>query len=165
MNKQEIFKMLREESGTFATEDDDIECAAQLKLEINLRNDNPVQKHTQFNSQALVWRGKDTPAGYDQSWMEKQIEVTSIIPSCVREGKRWQSETMCQLQAVEMQNRGWLPAHPSHPRHPKQPQWRHLLFGARPREALWPRICNRRTLTSHSFHHPLGSIPVETHLV
>ena len=54
MNKQEIFKMLREESGAFATEDDDIEWAAQLKLEINLRNDNPVQKHTQFNSQALV---------------------------------------------------------------------------------------------------------------
>nr|XP_058949812.1 uncharacterized protein LOC131777520 [Pocillopora verrucosa] len=43
--------MLREESGAFATEDDDIECAAQLKLEINLRNDNPVQKHTiQFPS-------------------------------------------------------------------------------------------------------------------
>lgn len=94
MNKQEIFKMLREESGAFATEDDDIECAAQLKLEINLRNDNPVQKHTQFNSQALVWRGKETPAGYDQSWMDKQIEVTLIIPSCVREGKRWQSETV-----------------------------------------------------------------------
>ena len=53
MNKQEIFKIFREESGAFATEDD-IECAAQLKLEINLRNDNPVQKHTQFNSQALV---------------------------------------------------------------------------------------------------------------
>ena len=94
MNKQEIFKMLREESGAFATEDEDIECAAQLKLEINLRKDNPVQKHTQFNSQALVWRGKETPAGYDQSWMDKQIEVTLIIPSCVREGKRWQSETV-----------------------------------------------------------------------
>ena len=98
MNKQEIFReMLKEESRAFATEDGDIECAAQLKLEINLRDENPVQNHTQFNSQALVWRGKDTPAGYDQSWMDKQIEVTVIIPSCVREEKRWQSETMCQL--------------------------------------------------------------------
>lgn len=55
MNKQEIFReMLKEESRAFATEDGDIECAAQLKLEINLRDENPVQNHTQFNSQALV---------------------------------------------------------------------------------------------------------------
>ena len=47
--------MLREESGAFATEDDDIECAAQLKLEINLRNDNPGSKtHTiQFPSPCM----------------------------------------------------------------------------------------------------------------
>ncbi|KAL9971666.1 hypothetical protein ACROYT_G017863 [Oculina patagonica] len=39
-----VKEMLREESGAFATDDGDIECAEHLKLEINLRDDVPVQK-------------------------------------------------------------------------------------------------------------------------
>ena len=40
--QQEIVKMSRKESGSFATDDDDIGCAEQLKLEINSRDNNPV---------------------------------------------------------------------------------------------------------------------------
>ena len=36
--------MSREESGAFATNDGDIGCAKQQKLEIILRDDDPVKK-------------------------------------------------------------------------------------------------------------------------
>lgn len=39
-----VKEMLREESGAFAIDDGDIGCAEHLKLEINLRDDVPVQK-------------------------------------------------------------------------------------------------------------------------
>ncbi|KAL9983146.1 hypothetical protein ACROYT_G005278 [Oculina patagonica] len=39
-----VKEMLREESEAFATDDGDIGCAEHLKLEINLRDDAPVQK-------------------------------------------------------------------------------------------------------------------------
>jgi len=39
-----VKEMLREESGAFATDDGDIGCAKHLKLEINLRDDVPVQE-------------------------------------------------------------------------------------------------------------------------
>lgn len=45
------------------------------------------KNHTIFNSKALVRRGKVTLAGYDQSWMDKQLKVTLLIPSEVREKK------------------------------------------------------------------------------
>ena len=39
-----VKEMSREESGAFAIDDGDIGCAEHLKLEINLREDVPVQK-------------------------------------------------------------------------------------------------------------------------
>ena len=39
-----VKEMLREESGAFAIDDGDIRCAEHLKLEVNLRDDIPVQK-------------------------------------------------------------------------------------------------------------------------
>lgn len=47
--------MLREESGAFAMNDDDIECVEDLELEINLVDNVPVKKHTtQFQSPYTV---------------------------------------------------------------------------------------------------------------
>ena len=36
--------MLKEESGVFVVDEGNIECARELELEINLKDDEPVQK-------------------------------------------------------------------------------------------------------------------------
>ena len=55
-DQQEVVrKMLREESGAFAMDDDDIGCVEDLELEINLVDNGPVKKHTiQFQSLYMV---------------------------------------------------------------------------------------------------------------
>ena len=46
-DQQEVVtEMLREESGAFAMDDDDIGCVEDLKLEIKLMDNDPVKKHT-----------------------------------------------------------------------------------------------------------------------
>jgi len=55
VNWKVVREMLREESGAFAMNDDDIECVEDLELEINLVDNVPVKKHTtQFQSPYTV---------------------------------------------------------------------------------------------------------------
>ena len=39
-----VTALLKEECGAFAVDDNDIGCARELELEINLKDDKPVQK-------------------------------------------------------------------------------------------------------------------------
>ncbi|KAL9967048.1 hypothetical protein ACROYT_G025206 [Oculina patagonica] len=75
-----VKEMLREESGAFATDDGDIGCTEHLKLEINLRDDVPVQKNIQFNSKALVRRVLDQGKAYHQGFVaEEHRHLTAFI--------------------------------------------------------------------------------------
>ena len=44
--------MLREESGVFAMDDDDVGCVEHLKLEIKLVDSDPVKKKHAIQSQS-----------------------------------------------------------------------------------------------------------------
>ena len=87
--QQRIVKeMLREESGAFAIDNGDIGCAKDFQLEINLRDNDPVQKTYNSIPKPLYGEVKS------YLWLDKQVKVTLIIVSGLREKIRWQPETM-----------------------------------------------------------------------
>lgn len=84
--QQRIVKeMLREESGAFAIDDDDIGCAEDLELEINLKDNDPVQKT--YNSIPKPLYGEVKSYLQDmlnRGWIDRSKSPYSSPVVCVR---------------------------------------------------------------------------------
>ena len=53
-----IRRLLRDECDSFSCDENDIDCAPDLKMKVNLENKDPVKKNLFFYSPTLVSRSK-----------------------------------------------------------------------------------------------------------
>lgn len=83
-----VAEMLKEESRAFAVDDSDIGCARELEIEINLKDDEPVQKT--YNSISKPLYGEVKTYLQDMispGWISKSKSSYSSTVVCVRKKK------------------------------------------------------------------------------
>ena len=157
--------MLKEECGAFAVDDNDIGCARELELEINLKDDKLVQKT--YNSIPKPLYGEVKTHLQDMishGWIITSKSPYSSPVVCVR--KKDGSLRLCvdyrQLNSKTQNDRQPIP--------PIQDIRNNLSGNAyfsvlEKRESLSSGIRSGRTLPFNSIHHTLGAVPIEPHTI
>ena len=89
-----VREMLRQEAGAFARNDDDVGCVENLELDIQLKDNEPVQKNYISISKPLYGQVKEYLEDLiNRNWISKSRSAYSSPMVCVRK-KRWKPAKM-----------------------------------------------------------------------
>jgi len=80
-----VREMIREEAGTFARDENEVGCIDNLELNINLKDDQPVQKNYVSIPKPLYGEVKEYIEDLiNRNWISKSCSVYSSPMVCVR---------------------------------------------------------------------------------